>query len=509
MRRSVKHVWRAALLAAAGALAACTSSLPDFTQVKLPSARTVMPQNVDTYVPPVSTRALKPVGPADLVDAQGMCAGDGAAARCGGGAGIGDGRGPAAPPTAGPAVPGPVGLEMTECEVVAAVGPPRSVNIASDERGARKVTMIFMGNERAGTYEFVGGRLKALERGPEPPAPPPQPKKKPATAKKRTSRDLRPPGMCEFSGSRRWPRPDRRRFHRERAWRSGPRDAIFAFDDALTGAISQADRCMTSLQSRRYAPRACADAPWRSRSPVRASRWSSAPAVWAQQRPQRTEQGGLGSRRGGDRRTERQRSIRACAASPGAAPAAGRRDHRPDRRARRTHAALQGDRRIDSAEQGGRRLAAGRDRLCGLRDAGRRASAGHLRVQWRPGRGVRLSQHRRDRAVAAAVRSPRGVEPARAAAERRDLARFHRPRVHRSARHRLQPDRRERRRRPAPVLVGRRRCRRARGVHPQVDRAGRPPAVGQVHRRRKLWRLPRPEGRAQAARARASAFAAW
>jgi len=48
------------------------------------------------------------------------------------------------------------------------------------------VTMIFMGNDRAGTYDFIGGRLKALERGPEPPAPPPQPKKKPAAAKKRT-----------------------------------------------------------------------------------------------------------------------------------------------------------------------------------------------------------------------------------------------------------------------------------------------------------------------------------
>jgi hypothetical protein len=72
---------------------------------------------------------------------------------------------------------------MTECEVVAAIGPPRSVNIANDDHGARKVTMVFMGNERAGTYEFIAGRLKSLERGPEPPAPPP---KKPATAKKRT-----------------------------------------------------------------------------------------------------------------------------------------------------------------------------------------------------------------------------------------------------------------------------------------------------------------------------------
>jgi hypothetical protein len=182
MDRSVNQVARAGLLTVAGALAACTASLPDFTQVKVPTMRTVMPQNVDTYVPPVSTRAVRAVGPGDLVDAQGICA---AAAPAATAQGSETGAGPAAPPVAGPAISGPVGLEMTECEVVAAVGPPQSVNIASDENGARKVTMIFMGNERAGTYEFIGGRLKALERGPEPPAPPPQPKKKPTATKKR------------------------------------------------------------------------------------------------------------------------------------------------------------------------------------------------------------------------------------------------------------------------------------------------------------------------------------
>src|SRR5262249_6932744 len=184
MRRSVKHGSRVAVLAAAGALAACsTSSIPDFTQFKLPSARTVMPQNVDTYVPPVSARALKPIGPADLVDAQGVCA---AMAPAPAAADQGsETAAPVAAPVPGPAAPGPVGLDMPECEVVAAIGLPRSVNIANNERGDRKVTMIFMGNGRAGTSEFIGGRLKALERGPEPPAPPPQPKK-PATAKKRT-----------------------------------------------------------------------------------------------------------------------------------------------------------------------------------------------------------------------------------------------------------------------------------------------------------------------------------
>jgi len=186
MGRSVKRVSRAVVLAAAGTLAACSSvSLPDVTQVKVPTMRTLMPQNVDTYVPPVSTRALRAVGPTDLVDAQGMCAATAPPPAATTAQGSEAGAPPVAPPVAGPAVPGPVGLEMTECEVVSAVGPPQSVNIGSDEHGARKVTMIFMGNERAGTYEFVGGRLKALERGPEPPAPPPQPKKKPAAAKKR------------------------------------------------------------------------------------------------------------------------------------------------------------------------------------------------------------------------------------------------------------------------------------------------------------------------------------
>jgi len=178
MARSVNQFARAGLLALAGALAACTASMPDLTQVKVPTMRTLMPQNIDTYVPPVSTRALKAVGPGDLVDAQGMCAA--AAPPPAAVAEQGSEAGPAPPPVTGPAVPGPVGLEMTECEVVTAIGPPRSVDIASDEHGARKVTMIFMGNERAGTYEFVGGRLKSLERGPEPPAPAPQPKKKPA-----------------------------------------------------------------------------------------------------------------------------------------------------------------------------------------------------------------------------------------------------------------------------------------------------------------------------------------
>jgi hypothetical protein len=186
MRQSFKRVSRAAIVAAAGALAACTSSLPDFSQFKLPTARALMPANVDTYVPPVSTRAIKPIGPSDLVDAQGMCAALAPPAAAPQANQASDSAAPApAPAVAPPAVLGPVGLDMSECEVVAAIGPPQSVNIGSSERGARKVTMVYMASERAGTYEFIDGRLKSLERGPEPPpAPKPEKKKKPATAKK-------------------------------------------------------------------------------------------------------------------------------------------------------------------------------------------------------------------------------------------------------------------------------------------------------------------------------------
>jgi hypothetical protein len=173
----------AALLLGAGALAGCTQSMPDFTQFKVPTTRSFLPENIDTYVPPSSQRADQPVTANDLVDAQGFCAGMAPAAA-------------APPPEAGaapaaaapgPAVPGGVGLDMTECEVVRAIGPPQSVNIGTGERGERQVTVVYMGNERAGTYMFRNGRLTSLERGPEPPPPPPseKPKKKKPVAKKK------------------------------------------------------------------------------------------------------------------------------------------------------------------------------------------------------------------------------------------------------------------------------------------------------------------------------------
>lgn len=200
MRRRSNQLSGVAALVAAGALAACTSSVPDFTQFKLPQPRSFLPSNSGTYVPPSSAAAFKPVSPADLVDAQGMCAApaEAPAAQASDAAAPAPAAAPASAPAApasGAAAPAPaaqpapsaaVGLDMSECQVVRALGSPQSVNIAANERGDRKVVMVYAGNERAGTYEFVAGRLTSLERGPEPPPPekPAKAKKKPATATK-------------------------------------------------------------------------------------------------------------------------------------------------------------------------------------------------------------------------------------------------------------------------------------------------------------------------------------
>jgi hypothetical protein len=177
-------VVRAALLAGAAVLAGCSAQMPDVSQFKLPNPRSFLPENADSYVPPPSAKAFGPVGPGDLVDAQGFCAG-GAPAPVPTAQGSDTNDAPAPPPSAaGPALPGPVGLDMTECEVVRALGQPQSVNLSANERGERKVAMTFIAADRSGTYQFVGGRLVSLERGPEPP-PPPKPEK---PAKKKSAK---------------------------------------------------------------------------------------------------------------------------------------------------------------------------------------------------------------------------------------------------------------------------------------------------------------------------------
>jgi len=156
----------AATAALAFTVAACASiqnMVPDPANFRLPDRSTFLPTTSNSYAFPISP--VTAVGPADLVDGQGACAG-------------------AAPPAADGVSPRGVSLDMTECEVVRALGQPQSVDLTPQPGGQRRVVMTYKTGERAGKYEFVGGRLTGIEVGDEPP---------PAVAKKPASKKPRPP----------------------------------------------------------------------------------------------------------------------------------------------------------------------------------------------------------------------------------------------------------------------------------------------------------------------------
>lgn len=138
--------------------------MPGLADVKLPSASTFIPTNANAFNE-ASVNTTRPATAADLVDAQGSCPG---AAPAGDGEPAANARG--------------VGLDMTECQVVQALGAPQATDITKNERGERAVALTFLGTERAGIYRFVRGRLVSIERAPgaEPERPAKQPPKKQA-----------------------------------------------------------------------------------------------------------------------------------------------------------------------------------------------------------------------------------------------------------------------------------------------------------------------------------------
>jgi hypothetical protein len=171
----------AACATVALAVAACTT-MPELNEVKLvPDMRTFLPSNSSTYSNATAIRTVRPVGPEDLVDGQGLCAGAAAPAPA-----------PEADPAAGAGqlqMVRPVALEMTECEVARALGTPASAEAGTNERGQRSLVMTYTTGDRPGIYRFAAGRLVSIERGAEPAAPAKPEKKggkKTAPAKKQT-----------------------------------------------------------------------------------------------------------------------------------------------------------------------------------------------------------------------------------------------------------------------------------------------------------------------------------
>jgi hypothetical protein len=153
-----------AIVALATSLTACGSlqnMIPDPANFKLPDRATLLPPTSSSYAAPLS--ATRTVGPADLVDGQGQCA---------------ESTSSDAAPARG------VGLDMTECQVVRALGQPQAFDATPQPGGRRHVVMTYKTGERAGIYEFVDGRLTGIERGEEPP---------PADVKKPAAKKPRPP----------------------------------------------------------------------------------------------------------------------------------------------------------------------------------------------------------------------------------------------------------------------------------------------------------------------------
>jgi hypothetical protein len=163
----LRALLRGVAIAAAAVAGSACSLVPDTAEFRLPNRNTFLPSSTAAYVGPVSTSG--PVGPSDLVDAQGYCSGGGQPSAQGS---------PEAASTAGQGVPRAVGLEMTECEVVRSLGPPQSAEVGA-ENGARTSILTYRSGDRPGVYRFSGGRLKSIEQGDEP-LPAPAAKKPPA-----------------------------------------------------------------------------------------------------------------------------------------------------------------------------------------------------------------------------------------------------------------------------------------------------------------------------------------
>ena len=158
-------------IALACALSACSSV--DLTGFKAPSIDSNY-FSLGTTSVYRSSGSQRPVGPNDLVDGEGRCAGEAPAQ-------VDSSLEPAL--GAQPALPRGVALQMTECEVTRALGQAQRVDVVPGASGERTIVMSYTTGERAGVYRFQSGRLVSIERGAEPPPPPPtakQPKKKPA-----------------------------------------------------------------------------------------------------------------------------------------------------------------------------------------------------------------------------------------------------------------------------------------------------------------------------------------
>jgi hypothetical protein len=155
-----------AFLVLTSAVAGCSGasdmfSMKDQEWFSRPGRLFIRSVSIDT--PPLTPD--RPITAEDLVSAEGGCPG---MAPAGGPADANaSGDGSNATPVAGSSV----ALGHTECDVVRGIGAPDSVNI-SGGGDSRVATVTWLHGPRAGIYTFSGGRLSAIEKGPDAGPPP-------------------------------------------------------------------------------------------------------------------------------------------------------------------------------------------------------------------------------------------------------------------------------------------------------------------------------------------------
>ena len=120
---------------------------------------------------------LRPTTAEDLVGADGLCAAQSSSVATAGE--------PVLPPGT-PTVQGGIALQMTECDVVRRAGLAEKVDVGTNERGERSLTLTFTRGPWPGVYRFDAGRLTSMERAPIPNAPGPKPKTAPTLNKRPT-----------------------------------------------------------------------------------------------------------------------------------------------------------------------------------------------------------------------------------------------------------------------------------------------------------------------------------
>jgi hypothetical protein len=151
------------------ALAGCSAEMPSMPKFELGLTR----PDVNFFAKDEKP-TKQPVTAEELIGADGRCAGDAAGLRP---SALNFQAGPAAPgspPPPGPAegaAPGPVrtgvGLGMSECDVVRALGVTDRIEMSSTERGERSLVLTYPKGSRPGVYRFVAGRLTSIERVPD------------------------------------------------------------------------------------------------------------------------------------------------------------------------------------------------------------------------------------------------------------------------------------------------------------------------------------------------------